>query len=128
MTSLAPYRTLAVCVASAVVASCTTATGTPEDTPAVIAAPTPESRAELKRVVEDMFGAPVTLADDALTRDSTLVIERNPLRDSSGRRIEVREREPPAMFRLVKRGEQCVLIRERTQQATVLKTPSCVPL
>ncbi|HEY8539590.1 MAG TPA: hypothetical protein VIL28_12045 [Steroidobacteraceae bacterium] len=118
-------RPLVVCAASAVLASCTTATGAQQDAPAVISAPTPESRAELQRAVESVIGAPVTLADDALTRESILTIERKPLRDSSGRRIEIREREPPAMFRLVKRGEQCALIHARTQQAIVLQATSC---
>lgn len=103
------------------------ALGTEEniDQPAVIDPPTDASRAELRRVVNEVLGMQVTLADDALTRSSTLSIERNPIRDASGRRIEVRERTPPELFRLVKRGRECVLIHERTNTETVLTAAHC---
>ena len=43
----------------------------------MLTTPTAESRAELVRTLsEALHGAPVTLADDALTRDGTLIIER----------------------------------------------------
>jgi len=92
---------------------------------AVIVNATMASRAELQRAVSSIVGAPVTLADDALTRASTLTIERTPMRDPSGRRIEAREIDPPHLFRLVKRGTSCVLIHERTQQEVVLRETEC---
>ena len=49
----------------------------PSDVPAVLTSPTAESHAELVRVVsEAMNGAPVTIADNALTADDALIIER----------------------------------------------------
>jgi hypothetical protein len=120
-------RLAAACTTCILLASCTAATGAQEDVPAVVSQSTPEFRAELRRAVEQVLGAPVTLADDALTREDTLIVERNPLRDDSGRRIEIREREPPAVFRLVRRGNRCVLIHERTQQTTALESAPCVP-
>src|SRR5437773_2672473 len=57
-------------------AACATAAGRP-DLPAVLTNPTAESRAELaRRVSGALHGAPITIADDALTRDSTLIVER----------------------------------------------------
>jgi hypothetical protein len=93
---------------------------------AVIVQPTAASRAELQNAVNAGLGMKVTLADDALTKRNTLTIERNALRDSSGQRIEVREREAPEMFHLMKRGDQCVLIHERTKQETILRETQCV--
>ena len=47
---------------------------------AVIDKPTQESRAELAQAVSGALnGAHVTLADDALTKDSVLVIEKRPV-------------------------------------------------
>jgi hypothetical protein len=97
------------------------------DVDALIVNPTDASRAELASTVNAALGKHVTLADDALTRTSTMTIERTPIRDASGRRIEVREREGPELFRLVKRGTQCVLIQERTGREFVLRSATCVP-
>lgn len=86
-----------------------------DEVPAVITSPTPESREELTRVVgEALGGVPVTLADDALTRESVVVIERREPRDARGRPLSGRSLETPERFRLVLVGEQCVLVREAT--------------
>jgi hypothetical protein len=114
-----------VLVSSLATGGCALGTENDMDRPAVIDRPTDASRAELRRVVNEALGTSVTLADDALTHTSTLSIERNPIRDASGRRIEVRERTPPEMFLLVKRGGQCVLIHERTKTETVLTATHC---
>jgi hypothetical protein len=98
----------------------------PTDTPAKIVAPTAQSRAELRdAVMTALDGMPVTLADDALTRESTLSIERQPARDSGGQRIDARETTRPELFRLVKHSEACVLIHDRTQSRTTLKATRC---
>jgi hypothetical protein len=106
---------------------CACATSTQAtDVPAKIVAPTTQSRAELRQaVMTALDGTPVTLADDALTRESTLSIERQPARDSNGQRIDAREVNRPELFRLVKHGSECVLIHERTQSRTALKTARC---
>jgi hypothetical protein len=97
------------------------------DVPAVITRPTPESRAELVRVVARVLnGAPVTLADDALTRDSALIIERSrPRKD--GVPLSGREMHRPEHFRLVKNGSQCVLVHERTGKRFTLASATCAP-
>src|SRR5207245_7281567 len=85
------------------------------DAAAVIVHPTAASRAELSRAVSlALQGAPVTLADDALTRDSLLVIEPAHPRDASGLPLNGRERRKPEQFRLVKSGARCVLSPQGT--------------
>src|SRR5690606_26852710 len=73
--------------------------------PAVIADPTPESRVELERAVGELLGGvPVTLAADALTSESLLILERREPRDAEGRPLSGRSFERPERIRLVLRG------------------------
>jgi hypothetical protein len=100
--------------------------GAPVETPAVIVEPTAESRAALAKAVSTaMNGAPVALADDALTRSSTLVIERVRPRDASGRPLDGRDVGVPERFTLLKRGERCVLLNEGTGRELVLERTVC---
>jgi hypothetical protein len=108
------------------------ASGTPEaassDVPAVIVEPTDASRAALAAAVSAaLHGMQVALADDALTRSSTLVVERARLRDASGLPVAGRELTPPERFHLVKRGGACVLLYESTGRATILESTRCAP-
>jgi len=90
------------------------------DVPAVIANPTGESRAQLARAVSGALnGAPVRLADDALTKDSLLIIEG----PHTGRDLG-----KPEHFRLVKSGRDCVLVHERSGTRTTLASTTCLPL
>jgi len=100
-----------------------------EDRPAVIARPTDSSRAELLRVVTAAFdGRPVTLADDALTRDSVLTIERREPRDQQGRPVGGRVLEAPEQFRLVIVGKtRCELVRQSDQRRWRLEEATCAP-
>jgi hypothetical protein len=99
------------------------------DVPAVIASPTPESRAELLRVVSRALnGAPVTIADDALTHDSALIIERARARGADGAPLTGRDTGKPEHFRLVKSGSRCVLVHERTGKRYPLASASCSPI
>src|SRR5205814_6391888 len=81
---------------AALLASCASpgATRLPDDAkPAVIVEPGVRSRAALLQAVTDLLGgARPLLADDALTRESTLIIERM--------RLEGRDRGVPEHFRL----------------------------
>jgi len=95
--------------------------------PARIVNPTPESRASLAAAVQAAFnGAKVPLADDALTAESMLVIERAAHRDARGLRIQGRELSPPERFHLVKSGGACVLVHERTGRRFPLDHTDCV--
>jgi hypothetical protein len=69
----------------------------------------------------------VLLADDALTRTSTLLIERTAARDSTGQRISGRDYEAPEQFELVLSAERCTLIHARTGQRYELRAARCEP-
>lgn len=97
-----------------------------DSTPAVISSPNAASRATLQRSVASFLSRPVMLADDALTQESTLIVERTVARDPSGNRIEAAERTGPETFKLVKRGAECLLVHERTQKTAALPGVSCV--
>jgi hypothetical protein len=94
--------------------------------PAIVIHPTAASRADLERAVSQSFhGAPVRLADDALTRDSLLIIGRAQARDVRGLPLNGRELEHPQHFRLILRGTQCVLLHLETGKARVLTHTAC---
>jgi len=98
------------------------------DVPAVITSPTAESRAELLRVASRaLAGAPLRIADDALTRDSTLIIERARVRDAGGLPVTGRDTGRPEHFRLVKSGARCVLVHERSRRRFTLASATCAP-
>jgi hypothetical protein len=96
------------------------------DVPALITNPTAESRAELLRLVSRALnGASLTIADDALTRDSTLIIERARVRDASGVPLTGRDTGRPERFRLVKNGTRCVLVHEGSGRRWALSSTAC---
>jgi hypothetical protein len=98
------------------------------DVAAVLTNPTEPVRAELLRVVSDsMNGAPVTLADTALTDGDRLIVQRTPRRDARGVLLDGRDTGRPEHFRLVKSGTQCVLVHEGTGRRWVLAGASCSP-
>jgi hypothetical protein len=108
-------------------AACATTSGR-RDLPAVLTNPTAESRAELvRRVSGALHGAPITIADDALTRDSTLIVERTTPRTADGVPLSGRETGRPEHFRLVTNGSHCVLVHERTGKRWTLKAATCSP-
>jgi hypothetical protein len=96
--------------------------------PAVIAQATDGSRAELARIVSAAFdGQAVTIADDALTRDSLLLIERRELRGLRGRAFGGRVLEMPEQFRLILRAATCELIRGSDGRRWEFTQTDCVP-
>lgn len=120
---LARFASLAG-AALAVLACTTLAAG---EQPALIERPTPQSKAELTRVLGEAFnGRSVTLADDALTRDSTLVIERRALKGLEGDPAGGRSLETPEQFRLVLRDGRCELVRASDQRRWALTETRCV--
>ena len=73
-------------------------------------------------------GVKVTLSDYALTNSSELIIERMLRRDPGGNPIDGRGLgEKPERFRLVKSGDACVLIYDRTGRRTRLADTECAP-
>ena len=117
-----------VLLVSQLLCACTSSLAQP-DISAIIDKPTKESRAELARAVSSALnGAPVTLADDALTRQSLLIIEKVHPRDASGVPLSGRDFDRPEHFRLIKSAEHCVLVHERTGTRTPLASTTCQPM
>jgi hypothetical protein len=106
---------------AALLAACASSSPRPDSlegaVPAVIVEPTPKSRAALLQAVTDALGQEPLLADDALTRESVLLVER--------RHVEGRERGTPERFRLLLAGGRCVLVHERTGQRAPLVDTRC---
>ena len=103
------------------------ATAAAPDAPAVLVKPTAASRAELHAVVSKALHAKsLVLADDALTTDSVLTIERAPARDAAGVRLSGRDYDRPEQFQLWKIGNDCVLVQQRTSERWPLRNSRCV--
>jgi hypothetical protein len=96
------------------------------DPPAIIINPSDTSRIELARVVRRaLHGVPVTLADDALTTSSTLIIESANPRDLSGLPLNGRKLDKPEVFELFKHKSRCVLMQSRTDRRWTLRHTQC---
>jgi hypothetical protein len=96
--------------------------------PARLVNPSPQTRAELARIVSQaLHGIPVRLADDALVHDSDLIVERITARDAAGIPVDGRALGKPEHFQLVLRGSSCVVIHERTGRSWTLASATCVP-
>lgn len=94
----------------------------------MISAHTAQSRAELARVASAAFnGQPVTLADDALTRESVLLLERTTPPGARGRAATGRTLDVPTRLELVLRGSRCFLVREADGRSWELGEARCVP-
>lgn len=94
--------------------------------PAIITHPTAASRADLELAVSQAFGGgPVRLADDALTRDSLLIVGRAQARDVRGLPLNGRELDRPQHFRLLRRGARCLLLHVETGKSRVLRHTTC---
>jgi len=107
-------------------AACRTAP-TEQDRAARIVDPDDASRAALQRALEAALHTKVTLADDALTETSVLIIERSPPPNMRTPPAQGRTMEPPIQFRLVIHGEDCVLIDQRDRSRYKLENTRCEP-
>ncbi|MDZ7769433.1 MAG: hypothetical protein U5K38_10335 [Woeseiaceae bacterium] len=115
-------RSLAVLV---LVAACNSAPVQP-DIPAVIVEPDDASRAELRQVVSTALnGADVTLADDALTLESSLSVEHPQHRGIEQQPLRGRDLGRPETFHLVLDGSQCVLVHDNTGLRWLLLDTRC---
>ena len=115
-------------VAVTVLAPAACGTLSAQEQAAVIVSPTSQSRAELARVVSTAFnGQPVMLADDALTRESVLTIERRTPPGPQGRAATGRTFDAPERLHLVLRGSRCFLVRAADGREWELTEAQCVP-
>ncbi len=97
------------------------------DQSARIIDPDDASRAALQRVVNGALHSNVTLADDALTQSSVLIIERSPPRSIQGLPAQGRNMDVPIQFRLVINRDECVLIDQRDRSRYTLQNTRCKP-
>ena len=98
------------------------------DVPAIITSPDADSRAALQSTVNGLFGGQeVLIADDALTTSSVLPIEFGPRGSLANPPATGRVIEEPLRFRLVKNGDDCILIDPRDNSRHVLADTNCVP-
>ena len=95
------------------------------DKAAIIVDPDDASRAALQSTVDGILNTVVTIAPDALTRSSILVIERNPPRSLQNPNPQGRNMETPIQFRLVKNGADCILVDERDKSRHLLENTEC---
>ena len=98
-----------------------------DDVPARISPATAESRAALQKAVNEALHTEVLLADDALTSNSVLIIERNVPGGIDRQPTQGRNMDTPIRFRLARHGDDCILIDERDESRYVLDDVSCVP-
>lgn len=118
---------LIVALSMGVVGCCKTVP-TEQDEAARIIDPDDASRAALQRAVNTALHTEVTLAADALTESSLLVIERNPPKSIQGHPSQGRIMEAPLQFRLVVNGEDCILIDQRDRSRYRLENTRCEKL
>ena len=98
-----------------------------QEQPAVIAAHTEQSRTELERAASSaMNGQLVTLADDALTRESVLTLERRTPPGPQGRAATGRTLEEPVRLELVLRSGRCLLVTADGREWELMEA-RCVP-
>lgn len=119
-------RTRASIVLLLLVAACA-APSIQADVPALLVNPGAETRLEIEQSISAALeGAEVSIAADALTRDSQVIIERG-LQRSIGQPAEMgRNLGRPNHFQLVIDGPQCVLVHQETGLHWILKKTKCV--
>ena len=96
------------------------------DQAAVIVNPDAASRAALQQTVNTALRTDVTLADDALTDTSVLIIERKIPQSIEGSPAQGRNMEMPIQFRLVTDGTNCILVDQRDASRHILADTRCV--
>jgi predicted small secreted protein len=112
------------------VTACRTTQGVAEDRAHVVH-PTPEGREAIAQVVSQAFsGARAILDEDAVTDDGVRVIDPSQLRGTP--RLAIAGRAPidpgrTERFHLVRSGERCVLVHDRSDRHYELTGTACAP-
>ena len=100
---------------------------TDHDRPALIINSDTASRAALQSTVDTALGVHVALSDSALTDSSLLTIENRPTPTMENPVPQGRDMQMPIQFRLVKNGDECVLVRQQGRSRHVLPDTTCIP-
>ena len=109
-----------------VLSACQTST-IAQDSPARITNPSVESRAALQQTLDNILHTSVTIAPDALTDSSLLVIQVSPPRNIQKPPAGGRIMEAPIQFQLITNGTDCVLIDQRDRSRHILTDTTCTP-
>jgi len=107
-----------------VIAGCQTV-GIGSGEPARIINADDASRATLQETVNRVFGTDVTIADNALTNSSVLIIERGPQPSMENPTPIGRNMEMPVQLRLVIDETDCVLVDTRDGARYTLASTTC---
>jgi len=114
--------------AAALLAACNASPVQESGVAALIVDPDDASRAELRQVVSTALnGTEVTLAPDALTRESSLTLEHQPRQTMQQPALRGRDLGTPQRFQLVLDGTQCTLVHENTGLRWLLLDTECRP-
>ena len=97
------------------------------DQPARIVNPDSASRAGLQAALIEALGVPVTVSDMALTDTSMLVIENQPPATMENPVPIGRATDLPIQFRLVRNGQDCILINQQDRKRYALLNTTCAP-
>ena len=116
----------ALVAAALFLASCASAPD-PIDEPARIVEPDENSRAALRATLHEALGVSVTVSDAALTDSSLLVIENQPPATMENPVPQGRIMDLPIQFRLVRNGDDCILINRQDEKRYLLRDTRCVP-
>ena len=97
-----------------------------ENVPAVIANPSPQTEAELRRVISSaLYGASFTMPDDALTQSSVVQVQVTP-GESSGGSGSGASVPSTVEFRLLINGPNCILVNQTDLRRWRLRQTLCV--
>ena len=98
------------------------------DMPALIVQPDAASRTALQTTLSTVFGGyEVKLSDDALTRSSLLVLETGASKTIANPPLTGRVLSRPYQFRLIKNGDDCILVDLRDDTRHALANTTCMP-
>ena len=99
---------------------------TQKDLDALLLNPSAEVQAELASAISSMLNHDkILLKVDDFVKSSTVTVERVVLKDANGIRLQGLELEMPNVFKLIKRGDDCLLIRLKSDQERLIKTAQC---
>ncbi|MCG9754048.1 hypothetical protein L1D40_02260 [Shewanella insulae] len=100
----------------------------PAPVPAIISEPSAESLTELEAAIAKLLQIDkVTLAADAFTQNSRLVLERHPHRDPNGQLLMGRSFELPQIVQLWISGDECFVADTEEHRSAPLTVTRCTP-
>ena len=99
-----------------------------QNVPAVIANPSQQTEAELRRVVSAaLYGAQFEIPENPLTQSSVLVVEIGPRAGSAGAADGGDADRQPVLFRLLINGPNCILVNQTDLRRWRLGHTLCIP-